>query len=95
MNSMPTSFWGWVAGLQAEERAVLLVVCLIAAVLIVMIVALSIHSIHRNRLDDSLKRELLDRGMSADEIATIMVRMPRTRRIEHVATTIRQGRNQS
>ena len=35
---------------------------------------------NKNRLDDALKRELLDRGMSADEIATVVRARPQRSR---------------
>jgi hypothetical protein len=31
-----------------------------------------VYAIHKNRLENALKRELLDRGLSADEIATVV-----------------------
>ena len=58
--------------LDSGERTGLMVLSVVAVVTIIVILAVTIYSMHRNRLEDSLKRELLDRGMSADEIATIM-----------------------
>ena len=58
--------------LDSGERTGLMVLSVVAVVTIIVILAVTIYSMHKNRLDDSLKRELLDRGMSADEIATIM-----------------------
>jgi uncharacterized membrane protein len=72
MNSVPGSFWEWTAMLTSGERTGLLVLCVFAVVTVIVIVAVTIYSMHKNRLDDSLKRELLERGMSADEIATVM-----------------------
>lgn len=95
MQSVPNNFWEWIATLQSEERVGLIIAILIAAAFIIVVMAVTIYSMHKNRLDDSLKRELLDRGMSAAEIAAIMVTSPRTRRVEHVATTTQQGRNRT
>jgi uncharacterized membrane protein len=72
MQSVSGNFWEWTASLDSGERTGLMVLSVIAVVTIIVIVAVTIYSMHKNRLDDSLKRELLDRGMSADEIATVM-----------------------
>jgi hypothetical protein len=58
--------------LDSGERTGLMVLSVVAVVTIIVILAVTIYSMHKNRLDDSLKRELLDRGMSADDIATVM-----------------------
>ena len=63
MQATPTSFWEWAAGPYSEERIWLLFICLTAMVMIIVTAAVTIYSMHRNRLDDSLKRELLDRGI--------------------------------
>jgi hypothetical protein len=72
MHSVPSNFWQWVSSLNSEDCTGLILAGLGTLVLIILIVAVTIHNMHRNRLNDSLKRELLDRGMSADEIATIV-----------------------
>jgi hypothetical protein len=72
MRSVPDNFWDWAATLPSQERFWLLFICLTAVVLMTSIVSATIYCMHRNRVEDSLKRELLDRGMSAEEIATIM-----------------------
>jgi uncharacterized membrane protein len=72
MQSVPGNFWEWTSNLSSGERTGLMVLSVVAVVTIIVILAVTIYSMHKNRLDDSLKRELLDRGMSADEIATVM-----------------------
>ena len=72
MQSVPSSFWEWSAALKSDERSLILFMCLVSVVAVIAILATTIYSMHKNRLADSLKRELLDRGMNADEIATIM-----------------------
>ena len=69
-------FWEWLSSLNAHERLPLLLMAMFALVCIVMIVFGSLYKMHKNRLDDALKRELLDRGMSADEIATVVRARP-------------------
>ena len=49
-----------------------LLIAVAALVLIAGIVAGTIRSMHKHRLDDALKRELVDRGISAEEIEWIV-----------------------
>jgi hypothetical protein len=72
MNSAPTNFWQWTAALSSGERTGLLMFVMIASIAVVAIIAGTIYQMHKNRLEDSLKRELLERGMSAEEIATVI-----------------------
>lgn len=72
MQSTPSSFWEWTAALSPGDRMGLLFFSLIALVAMVSIVGGFIYHIHKNRLDDALKRELLERGMSAEEIVAVM-----------------------
>jgi hypothetical protein len=80
MKLVPSNFWEWTAALQSEQRAALIFAGIVAVVFAIAILAMTIHSMHRNRLEVSLKREMLDRGMTADEIATIMARTPNSKR---------------
>ena len=76
MNSVPSNLWEWLAPIQPDERFALtvttVVIGLAATVLTVGIVSWLVGHIHRLRYENTLKRELLDRGMSADEIATVI-----------------------
>jgi hypothetical protein len=76
VNSVPGSFWEWLAALDSGERTGLTVMTIAAFVFVVWMVLVTLYKIHKNRLDDALKRELLDRGMSADEIATVVRAQP-------------------
>jgi hypothetical protein len=76
MNSVPSSFWEWLAALDSGERTGLTVMSIAAFVFMVWMVLVTVYKIHKNRLDDALKRELLDRGMSAEEIATVVRAQP-------------------
>jgi hypothetical protein len=77
MNSLPSSFWEWMGSLSSDDRAGLSFAVIAAVVGVIAIVATTIHHMHRNRLEDSLKREMLDRGMSAEEISTVLARSKR------------------
>ena len=79
MNSVPGSFWEWTSTLSSGERVGLVIFSIFAVVFTITIIVMTIYQIHKNRLEDSLKRELLDRGMSADEIATVMSKTPNKR----------------
>jgi hypothetical protein len=76
MTSVPSSIWEWLAALDSGERTGLTVMSIAAVVFVVWMVLVTLYKIHKNRLDDALKRELLDRGMSADDIATVVRAQP-------------------
>jgi hypothetical protein len=76
MISTPINFWEWLAALDSGERTGLMVVCCWVLFFIVSAVLFTVYKIHKNRLEDALKRELLDRGMSADEIAIVIRARP-------------------
>lgn len=76
MNNVATNLWEWLTPIAPDERFALcitsIVVGLTAMVFVVGIVSHTIGKIHRTRLECALKRELLDRGMSAEEITEIV-----------------------
>ncbi len=63
-------------GLEPDMRFALLVIllCSITTVLVVSIISITstISSIHRTRAETQMKREMVDRGMSAEEINSII-----------------------
>lgn len=67
-------------GLDQTQRFVFLLVAFgcVTGVLCTLIgsVAGTASSIHRHRLDAELKRDMLDRGMNADEIARVIESRP-------------------
>jgi hypothetical protein len=76
MTSVPGSFWEWMATLNSGELTGLMFLSVVAIVFIVTVVFCTIYLMHKNRLEDSLKRELLDRGMSAEEIVAVVRARP-------------------
>jgi len=76
MNSVPSDVWEWTASLGSGERVAIIILGVFAIVLVVIVVFGTICKMHKNRLDDALKRELLERGMSAEEIATVIRAKP-------------------
>lgn len=76
MRSVPSDFWRWFSNFNAEDIAGFTAIVLGASVAIVFILCYTICLIHKNRAEVALKRELLDRGLSADEIATIIRAAP-------------------
>ena len=72
MQTVPNSFWEWMNALGQGERLPVIILGLFALVFTVSIVVIMVYSMHKNKLEDALKRELLERGMSADEIATVI-----------------------
>ena len=67
-------------GLDADQRFVLMIIAIGCATgvicTIVGCVSGAITSYHRHRADLELKRELLDRGLSAEEIARVVESSP-------------------
>ena len=80
MQSVPISFWHWLSTLDSNDQfgmiSILMVFGSIALVLIVGLVSLTAYKIHRTRLETALKREMLERGMSAEEIAAVIRTRP-------------------
>jgi hypothetical protein len=71
-NSAADSFFG----LDPQFRFVLMIVSIVFGSLLIIsivgIVSAVARSIHHRRLEIELKRELIDRGMSADEVARVV-----------------------
>ena len=76
VNTAPSSLGEWLGAIEPDERFALCVVAIIfGSVLLAFIIGFisyTIRGIHRSRLETDLKRELLDRGLSVDEVATIV-----------------------
>jgi len=72
MRSVSGDFWSWFSKFNAEDVTGFIAVVLVFSVAAVAVVCLTIYLVHKNRAEDALKRDLLDRGLSADEIATII-----------------------
>ena len=72
MQTVPNDFWEWLGSLGGDVQSLMLFSSLLFGAIVISIIAGTIYKMHKNRLDDALKRELLERGMSADEIATVM-----------------------
>jgi hypothetical protein len=76
MESVPSGFWAWTDALDSGQRTGMIALSIVAIVFVISILLITIYGIHKNRLQDSLKRELLDRGMSASEIAMVVRAKP-------------------
>ncbi|HEY3393857.1 MAG TPA: hypothetical protein VGK58_14190 [Lacipirellulaceae bacterium] len=76
MQSVPGGFWAWTDALDSGQRTGMIAMSIVAIVFVTAILTITIYKMHKNRLEDALKRELLDRGMSADEIATVVRAKP-------------------
>ena len=72
----PGDFWSWFSKFNAEDITGFIAVVLVFSVAAVAVICFTVYSIHKSRAEHALKRELLDRGMSADEIATIIRATP-------------------
>jgi hypothetical protein len=76
MKSVPSDFWLWFSKFNAEDLTGLVAVVLVFIVAAVAVICWTVYMIHKNRAEIALKRELLDRGLPADEIATIIRATP-------------------
>jgi hypothetical protein len=76
MSAVPVNLWEWLAPIEPDERfalcITLVVFGILALVIVVGLMALTIFKIHRTRVEAALKRELLDRGLSVEEIASVI-----------------------
>jgi hypothetical protein len=70
---------GWssfLEGIDADERFVLLIIAIGCGTGIILgtfgILSSVINSVHRRRAEMDLKRDMIERGMSADEIARVI-----------------------
>jgi hypothetical protein len=69
--------WQWFQSLHSDMQMQLVCVFVVTVVVITAITCYLINSIHRCRAELQLKRELIERGMTADDIATVMHARPR------------------
>jgi hypothetical protein len=72
----PDAVTGMFSGLDPDKKFALVTVVVGCATgvicTIVMFVSSTINSVHRRRLEADMKREMIERGMTAQEIATII-----------------------
>jgi hypothetical protein len=86
MQSVPTGFWEWTGALDSGQRTGMIAMSIVAIVFITAILTITIYKMHKNRLEDALKRDLLDRGMSASEITMVVRARPGKGRAADVPT---------
>jgi len=79
MRSIPSNFWEWANTLNGGERLAILAIGIGGLVLIAIAICTTVYYVHRTRSEIALKRELLEQGLGADEIATILSRPGRKR----------------
>jgi hypothetical protein len=75
-ESLPDPWAESFLGFGSEQRFVVIIVALGCAtgliITLVCVISSAISSAHQRRLEIELKREMLDRGMSADEVAKVI-----------------------
>jgi hypothetical protein len=71
---LASSFWQWVQSMPHPEAIIMPIFFVVLTAIVTG--GIVINSIHRRRTETDLKRELLERGMSADEIATVIRATP-------------------
>jgi hypothetical protein len=89
-TAMPTGFYEFLMTFDEAHRFPLMVVMIMGGTMALMflsvVVALTVRSMYKHRLNDALKRELVERGLSGEEIERIVGRK---------ATAVRPGVNQT
>lgn len=76
MHAEPTSIVEVLSRINGGDLAAIAVIFMGLVVVTIVVIAVTIQKIHKNRLDDALKRELVERGFSAEEIARIIESAP-------------------
>jgi hypothetical protein len=76
MRSVPGGFWQWISSMHSDDVCGMIAILSVFSVAAITVVCVTIHAIHKSRSENALKRELLDRGMTADEIATVISAKP-------------------
>ena len=75
-ESVPDEWSDYLFGFDPEQRFALIIValgCLTGVVItLACIASAAISKVHQRRIETELKREMLDRGMSADEVARVI-----------------------
>jgi hypothetical protein len=63
-------------GLEQGQRFLVIIVAIVCLAAVLLgtfgIISSAINTVHRRRAEMELKREMIDRGMSADEIAKVI-----------------------
>lgn len=76
LGAQPDAWTNTFFGLAPDERFVLLIVgigCATGVICtVVVFLSMTLNTVHRRRTEVALKRELVERGMSADEITQII-----------------------
>jgi uncharacterized membrane protein len=72
MHSQPATFWQWITAQDSGDLAGFAILLALTMVLIIVALSMFVYHMHKNRLQHELKRELIDRGFSAQEIALIL-----------------------
>jgi hypothetical protein len=68
--------WDWFQSIHSDQQMQIIGGAMFCVVMLTTILCILINSIHRRRTEANLKRELLDRGMTAEEIAMVASATP-------------------
>ena len=72
MESVPNTLWDVFTQMDSSDLVGLAAIAMVLICVVAGIIARTAYRMHKNRLEDSLKRELVDRGFSADEVVNIL-----------------------
>ena len=72
MHSLPDNFWAWASTFSSNDLTGMIITGCVCAVAAVALICFTVYQFHKMRAEHALKRELLDRGLGADEVARII-----------------------
>lgn len=76
MNAEPNTIWDVLSRVTPADLPVIILLCIFFVAALIVAIAVTVSNtairIHKSRLEAALKRELVDRGFSAEEITRIV-----------------------
>jgi hypothetical protein len=76
LADLSTEWTEWSSGFESDQRFVIVLVLVGCATGLVLglagIISGTVSSVHRRRVETEMKRDLVERGMSADEVAKVI-----------------------
>ena len=72
MQPEPTTLWQWFTSQNPGDVAGFAILSVLSITAIIVVLGGLFYYMHKNRLQHELKRDLVERGFSAEEIALIV-----------------------
>lgn len=72
MNAEPQSIWQLLSQMNGSDLTTIVFLFMLFVFVAIVIIAMTIQRMHKSQLDDALKRDLVERGLSPEEIGRIV-----------------------